>query len=1017
MSMMRKLLLTALFSAFLLNLAMAQDRVVSGKVTSADDGTTLPGVSVLVQGTTKGTATDANGAYSISLASGETTLVFSFIGYKTQTIAVSSQSTVDIILETDITALEEVVVVGYGVQKEKDLTSSIVTVRADEIAKTPQGQAMQSLQGKVPGLQIINNGAPGASPTVRVRGIGSMPDQGDTDPLYVVDGMFFDNIDFLNPADIETLSVLKDASAAAIYGVRAANGVILITTKTGKVNQKTEINYNGYYGVQVAQNVLKMANSEQYTNYALATGVPAEANFVNNAFQFYGRSRVNPNVPDVNTDWYNEVLQTAPIQNHSISITGGEQKVQYSVGASYFGQEGLLKVVENNYERLNFRAKIDFHATDKLKVGVNLNVSNARQHEADGGVWGTTYFAVPIMPVYDAGNALADPIGLASAKRLGYRDSKNPFFNLHNTNNRKNIGKLLGNVYFDYQLLEDKLSFRMSYNFSNETINERRVNFAYNDGFVQNQNGLTRTNRTWTNQIVDNILTYNDNFGSHNLTLMAGYSFRSEINEGSFARGVDISTLDRNREETWFLNSGSSIDINNTGDYGDRLFGVSYLGRAAYNYDDRYLLYATFRRDGTNKYQETWGNFLTFGGGWVVSEESFFQFPAINFLKVRGSWGQLGNDNVAPSIGSPTVQVVNTAIGNTNSTGIYINTNFDYVDRWETVYETNVGVTAKALRNRLSADIDYYVRDTRDAVLRVLVPGSGDVIRRNGGIIRNSGLEAALNWSASINSDLTYNVGLNFATLKNETRDLRGQAYLDFGTAEFLQRTIVGDPLTAFYGYEVEGVFQNVNQINNSGYSSEFIASRGLVPGDFMFKDQNNDGQINGDDRVVIGNILPTFTYGFNLGVAWKNLELSANFQGMSGHSILNRKRGEINWTEDSNIDADLATNFWRGEGTTNEYPAAAGLRGSRKSWNNSMSTYLVESGNYFRIQNVRLSYNLGKRDLLGIALPETMFTFTAERPLTMFNYNGFNPEVANGIDNQTYPIPAVYTIGLNVKF
>jgi TonB-linked SusC/RagA family outer membrane protein len=1015
--MIRKLLFTMLFFSVLCATAFAQDRTVSGSVTGAD-GLSLPGVNVIVQGTSKGTTTDSDGKYTLNLGPNENTLVFSFVGYESATVDASTRTTVDVVLASDITTLNEVVVVGYGTQREKDLTSAITTLRADEIAKTPQGQAMQSLQGKVPGVQIVNSGVPGASPTVRIRGIGSMPGQGNSDPLYVVDGMFFDNIDFLNPGDIETLSVLKDASAAAIYGVRAANGVVLITTRSGSYNQKAQVTYSGYYGVQVAQNVLKMANSEQYSNYALATGVAAESTFVDNSFRFYGRSRVNPNVPNVNTDWYNEVLEnTSPIQNHSVNIDGGSENVRYSVGASYFNQDGMLKIARNDYERFNFRTKLDFHASDRLTAGVNLNVSNAKQYLADEGVWGTTYYAVPIMPVYDDGNTLADPLSLASAKRLGYRDNKNPFFNLHNSNNRNVVGKLLGNAYFDYQLIPDKLSFKMSYNFSHQSIDSRNVGFAYNDGYVQNQNSLKRESKTYFNQILDNMLTYTDNFGPHNIQVMAGYSFRSETYEGNYARGTNIATLDRDREETWYLASGPSIDINGTGDTGERLFGASYLGRLAYNYDDRYLLYATLRRDGTNKYQQTWGNFLTFGAGWVVTEESFFQVSGIDFLKVRGSWGQLGNDSVLPSIGQPTVQNISTAIGDQNVQGVYINTNFDYVDRWETVYETNVGLTGKFLSNRLSLDLDYYVRDTKDAVLQVKLPASGDVVRRNGGVIRNSGLEAVLNWTGTVGSGLTYNIGANFATLKNEAIDLRGQTYLDYGTAEFLQRTIVGESLTAFFGYEVAGVFQNQAQIDGSGYSSEFIAEKNLQPGDFFFKDQNADGVIDGNDRVIIGNILPNFSYGFNFGVGYKGFDLSANFQGMSGHSILNRKRGEINWTEDSNIDAELANNLWTGEGTSNTYPAAAGLRGTRKAWNNSMSTYLVEDGNYFRIQNVRLAYTMAKREALGVNLPQATVSFTAERPLTVFNYNGFNPEVANGIDSQTYPIPAVYTVGLNVKF
>ncbi|HYG20655.1 MAG TPA: TonB-dependent receptor [Ohtaekwangia sp.] len=999
------------------------DKVVTGKVTSADDGAGVPGVNVVVQGTTRGTSTDAEGNYSIQLAPNENVLVFTFIGFKTATVEVGERTTVDVTLESDIQSLDEVVVVGYGTQREKDLTSAISTIKTEELTKTPQGQVMTALQGKVPGLQVVNSGAPGSTPTIRIRGIGSMPDQGDTDPLYVVDGMFFDNIDFLNPGDIATLSVLKDASAAAIYGVRAANGVILITTRTGGYNQKAQVSYNGYYGVQVAQNVLKMSNSEQYSRYALATGTTAEATFVNNAFRFYGRSRVNPNVPNVNTDWYDQVLQTAPIQNHAVSLDGGGENVRYSIGASYFDQEGLLRVTKNNYERLNFRAKLDFNATERLSAGVNFNVSNAKQYNAEESVWGTTYYAVPIMPVLDEGNTLATPMKLASAKRLGYRDSKNPFFALYNNNNRNMIAKMLGNIYVEYQLIPDKLSFKTAYNFSNESIDAREVDFDYNDGFVQSQNALKRESKSYFNQIIDNTLTYTNDFGAHNITVMAGYSFRSELYDGTMTRGTNVPWLDRNREETWYLDleggptGGPHIDINGSGDHGEKLFGASYLGRLAYNYDDRYLFYATLRRDGTNKFQKTWGNFVTFGAGWVLSEESFFDLPAINFLKLRGSWGQLGNDSVDPSIGRSTVEGTSTAIDNTNVPGIFIDTNFDYVDRWETVEETNVGLTGRFLEDRLSVELDYYVRDTEDAVLRVKLPASGEVVRRNGGVIRNSGLEGAFNWSGTIASGLTYNIGANFATLKNEAIDLRGQSYLNFGTAEFQQRTILGESLTAFYGYEVEGVFQNQQQIDNSGYSSEFIAGKGLVPGDFFFKDQNGDGTIDGNDRVIIGSILPNFSYGFDFSVAWKGLQLSANFQGMRGHSILNRKRGEINWTEDSNIDADLANNLWTGENTSNKYPAASGLRGTRKAWNNSMSTYLVEDGDYFRIQNVRVAYTITGKEVFGVNVPQTTFSLTAERPLTVFSYNGFNPEVSDGIDDQTYPIPAVYTVGLNVKF
>lgn len=1027
--MIRKLLFTVLMHSLLCTAVLAQERQISGKVTSLEDGTTVPGVNVVVQGTTKGTTSDADGNYSIQLAPSENTLVFSFVGFKPSTIQVDDRTTIDVALEADVTSLNEVVVIGYGSMQEKELTSAISTVKGDEIVKTPTSQAMQSLQGKVAGVQIISNGAPGASPTVRVRGMGSFPAEGKSDPLYVVDGMFFDNIDFLNTADIETISILKDASAASIYGVRAANGVVLISTKSGSYKQKTEVDYNGYYGVQRAQNVLKMANSQQFTRYALATGSTADASFINNAFQRYGRSRVDPNIPDVNTDWYDEVLRTAAIQNHSVSISGGNEAVRFSVGTSYFNQEGLLRVTKNSYERLNFRARLDFKATERLTIGGNVNLSNGTQYVADNSAWLNSFFAVPIIPVYDEQNTAATPYKLSNAQQLGYRSPQNPFYNLYYTNYRSTIGKILGNFYFDYQLIPSKLSFKMAYNYNYETVAQRNVDFAYHNGETNVQNALKRRSETQLNQILDNTLTYTESFGAHNLTVLGGYSYRSEVTEGNFVRATNISTLDPNKEQTWFIpDNHSQYDsgVGATGDVGGREFGVSYFGRVAYNFDERYLLYGTFRRDGTNKFQQKWGNFLTFGAGWVISEENFFEVPAINYLKLRGSWGQLGNDGIAPAVGQPTITSISTAIKDALVQGVVIDNTFDLVNVWETVEETNVGITSIFFDNRLTLDADYYIRDTHDAVTTLTLPAQADVIRRNVAEIRNSGLEIAASWTGKISPDLSYTVGGNIGTLKNEVLSMGGQSYLDAGQAEFRQRSIVGESINAFFGLEVEGIYQNQAEITNS-LTAEMIQERGIVPGDFHFKDQNGDKVIDATDRVVLGNILPSLTYGFNLGVTYRGLELTANIQGMSGHSILNRKRGELIFTNDTNIDAELATNLWTGEGTGNKYPSAAGLR---KSWNLTMSDYFVEDGSYFRLQNVRLSYHLANKELFGIRVPDTRIILTAERPITVFNYNGFSPEVGDyvdrstgvterqtGVDRQTYPIPAVYTVGLNVKF
>ena len=374
---------------------MAQGQI-KGKVVD-DQNLPLPGASVLVQGTLRGTMTDIDGNYSISALPADT-LVFSMVGTSTLKVGVGNRTTIDVALLTETTMMEEVVVVGYGTQRVKDLTSSISTVKSEELTRTPASQAMQALQGKVAGLQVVTSGSPGASPTIRVRGIGSYPGQDNEAPLYVVDGMFFDNIDFLNPTDIATISVLKDASASAIYGVRAANGVILIETKSGRKNQKSEITYDGYYGMQIAQNVLKMANAEQFTTMAMESGSAADASFILNAMQRYGRSRVNPNVPDVNTDWYNEILRPGQIQNHSLSLSGGSENATYSLGANYFSQEGILDM-KNDYQRFNLRSKVDFQATDWLTIGGNMIFSNANKYSEEGGAWSQAYFAVPILPV------------------------------------------------------------------------------------------------------------------------------------------------------------------------------------------------------------------------------------------------------------------------------------------------------------------------------------------------------------------------------------------------------------------------------------------------------------------------------------------------------------------------------------------------------------------------------------------------------------------------------------------
>ncbi|WP_437398644.1 SusC/RagA family TonB-linked outer membrane protein [Flagellimonas lutimaris] len=1005
-------LLTISFMLFQALLFAQNNMTVSGTVTD-DQGQPLPGASVILMGTTNGVQTDFDGNYTLDDVSSNGTLAFSYVGFATKEIPINGQTTINASLQEDTQSLDEVVVVGYGTQKKADLTGSIATVKSEDITRTPSGAAMQALQGKVAGLQVVSSGAPGTGPTIRVRGIGSYVG-GASNPLYVVDGTFFDDIDFLNPEDIESISVLKDASAAAIYGVRAANGVVLIETKSGRKNQKPQITYNGYQGVQIAQNLVTLSNAEQFATLARESGSAAEAQFIENAIQRYGRSRVNPNVPNVNTDWYDLILRHALQQNHSFGVTGGSENIAYSVGLNYFEQEGILKM-KNDFERLNVRSKLSFDISDRLNVGVSTLFSNATRYRPEDTAFALAYFAVPVMPVLDPSKTDAFPRPYANAQDLGYRGTQNPFPILENTENRNKTRNTLMTIDLSYQLVPDKLTFKTAYyhNFETLEVREVRLPFFFGNGNAFRENAeLIKRTETFSEQTWDNTLTYNDNFGKHNLTVLAGTAFRDRSFELLEAKGLNFPNGPGIGDESYFLDLSKTIDVDGVGDDGSRQYFFSYFGRVAYNFDDRYLLYGTFRADGTSKYQEKWGYFPTIGAGWVISEESFFpDTDAINFLKFRGSWGELGNANVASSTGGITSEEVDAAFGDTRFPGLVTSSDFEAL-KWEVTAETNVGITARLFNNQLSLDADYFKRDTRDAVIpvsRLLVPGT---TRQNVGKIRNTGFEIVLNWNKQVSDNFRYNIGANFSTLNNEVLDLKGQENLTSG-GDLAQRTVVGGTINPFFGLEVEGVYQTPEEIQSDPAAQAAIGNGLTVePGDFRFVDQNGDMLIDAQDRVDLGSYLPTYTFGFNLGLNYKSWDFALNVIGQGGNVIANQKRFAIRQTPDPNIDRDFAINRWNGPGSTNSYPSA---RGIRNPWSNQfLNSFFVEKGDFVRLQNVTLGYTLP--ELTGKFNPEIRFYITAERPLTLFDYNGFTPEVPDGRDNQTYPIPGVYTIGVNVK-
>ncbi|SIR42284.1 SusC/RagA family TonB-linked outer membrane protein [Maribacter ulvicola] len=991
----------------------AQNEIsVSGTVTD-EGGQPLPGASIIIKGTTTGTQTDFDGLYALNNVPNNGTLVISYIGYATQEIAVNDQTTINVSLSEDSQALEEVVVVGYGTQKKADLTGSITTIKTEDITRTPTSAAMQSLQGKVAGLQVVSSGAPGTGPTIRVRGIGSYVG-GASDPLYVVDGTFFDDIDFLNTEDIETISVLKDASASAIYGVRAANGVVLIQTKSGKINQKPEITYNGYQGVQIAQNVVKLSNSEQFATLARESGSTAEAQSIDNAIQRYGRSRINPNVPNVNTDWYDLILRHALQQNHSIGVAGGTESITYSLGLNYFEQEGILNM-KNDYERFNIRSKVNVDITDRLDIGISTLFSNATRYRPESTAFALAYYATPTMPVLDPSKTEAYPRPYANAQDLGYRGTQNPFPVMENTENRDKIRNTLTTVDLNYQLVPDKLTLKTAFyhNFETTETREVRLPYFFGNGNAFRENAeLVKRNATFSEQTWDNTITYDDTYGNHNLTALVGTSYRDRSYEQLEAKGLNFPNGPGIGDESYYLDLANSIDIDGVGDDGLRQYFFSYFGRIAYNFDSKYLLYGTFRADGTSKYQEKWGYFPTVGVGWVVSEESFLENSnVINFLKLRASWGELGNANVASSTGGITSNAVDGVFGDVRYPGLVTSSDFEAL-KWEVTAETNVGLTTRLFDNKLTIDSDYYVRETRDAVIpvsRLLVPGE---TRQNVGVIRNSGFEIVANWNQKVSENFSFSVGGNFSTLDNEVLDLAGQENLTSG-GDLAQRTVVGGTISPFFGLKVDGVYQTDEEIQADPAAQAAIADGLTVaPGDLKFVDQNGDMVIDAQDRVDLGSYLPTYSFGFNFGMNYKAWDFNLNVIGQGGNVIANQKRFAVRQTPDANIDRDFAVNRWNGAGSTNSYPSA---RGIRNPWSNQfLNSFFVEKGDFVRLQNVTLGYTLPK--LNGKFNPDIRFYITAERPLTFFNYNGFTPEVSDGRDAQTYPIPGVYTFGVNIK-
>ena len=994
-----KKLSTILFALLAASWTYAQLNV-SGTVKD-ESGEPLIGVSILIEGTSTGTVTDLDGNYALKAAE-KATLVFSYVGYTTERVAVAGRTTINLTMKPDDKVLDEVVVVGYGVAKSRDLTAPIASVKGDELSRQIASSPMTALQGKVSGVQVTQSGAPGSSPDVKIRGVGSIGDYAK--PLYVVDGAFVDNIDFLSSEDIESITILKDASAAAIYGVRAANGVVLVTTKKGEFG-RVNVSYKGYVGVQVPTNIMKLANKSQYVELR------------NMAFRnTKGYVPVSQSDYPGDTDWYKTLTKNALTHSHAVDVSGATDKTNYSIGLNYLYQDGIMNYGASNYDRLNFRARLDQKATSWLNIGVNNIFSNYNRRIPNNDAYFKAYVNPPVYNVYNTANTAAYPESFDSPNSYGFPVAYgNPVATAFYNDNREHGIKDVFSIYAELHFLKDRLKFKTSYNMEFSFWDQRNYVPTYFVGGAQGSDvsSLTKTYGYSTNQIIDNVLSYQDQIGAHRFSVMLGQSTRMYYSGWETGRVYDVPNYS---EASKYLSTGSYKNQYVT-DGATRYNGVSAFMRASYNYHDRYLATVTFRADGSSKYQQKWGFFPSVGIGWNITQEEFMKDQkAFDNLKLRASWGLLGNDNIpanSTQILGVTGIAASAVFGDKLVDGIAAQTVLQNYLKWEVVNETNVGIDFSTLHNRLTGELDFFYRNTENVVFYVPIASGGGTaeLLANNGTVNNTGVELSLNWSDKV-GDFHYNLGLNATYINNKVLKLEGREYIP-GAAingDYATRTQVGLPIGAFWGYEVEGV-----------YATEIEALKDPVSqtikdaGYFKYKDQNGDKVIDEKDKVYLGSAIPPVMLGFNFGFDIKGFDFSISFASNIGHKILNQKRMNRNVFPESNYDLDYYEHAWRPTNTNTDYPSPEAFN---SSYTMQCNSFYVEDGSFIRIQNVQLGYNVTQIP----HVKNLRVYLSAQNPFSYFRYNGFTTEIGGspitaGVDNSVYPSAATYTLGLNINF
>jgi len=1025
----------ALFTATSL---FAQNITVTGKVTDTQNEP-LIGVSILEEGTTNGTVTNYDGNFSIRV-SANSTLIASYIGMTKQTISVNSRTTINIVMQDDIQMLQETVVIGYGSAKKQDLTGSIGSVNAEAIMRQPSLNAAQAVQGKISGVNVIASSAPGASPVVVIRGLGTA--LGGRNPLYIVDGFPVDNIQSLSPSDIVTMDVLKDASSASIYGIRAANGVIMITTKKGKEGN-SKVTVDSHVGIKTVLNKVKMANASEFITYF------NEGQRASNSTEFLSTDQ------PFDTDWYDEVLNTGFFNNNTVSLSGGGRTVDYFFSYNYYNEKGVLD--DQGYNRSTIRNNNVYKfLEDRLKFTQNLNISFSNDHPKPYGAFNEAYRQTPITPAYYSTGRYGVPFYNQNTMKMWNNDSEpgdviaeltsigNPLLNIHNAEEKTKTLTLQGGIegefiVTDYLKVNSRFGATKYYS-KNRLFNDLRKKYlnsgdpiSHTEEEFDKQKEANPNQDVWANNSLrledietyrwlwEGYITFNKSFGSHNVDAVVGMSReRTGIGSRTFLKGFDVPA----KKQYWnmaFASDAYAKQINQYS-YTSRSL-ASYFARAQYNFNYKYYVTGTIRRDGSSAFKDSgdrWGTFPSFGLGWNISEEDFMQgIEFLDFLKIRGTWGKLGNQDVPVNVSQIMTDPLNTNYNYSfgNPAGYYQGAAFGTPATglsWEVTRETSVGFDFSMFDQRLNGGFDYYDKMNTNTILIVnpiMNSPYGEKYYSHGAKVNNRGFEINLSWGDALASGFKYEVGVNYSYNKNRVKEVKpahdGDTGGSLANGQITKRLMVDRPIYSWWMYQADGVWQTQEEIDaNTRLGTP-------DPGHLRYKDQNDDGVIDDRDKVYAGSYLPTSTYGIHVNLEYMNFDFSIDGYGVAGNKIYNGiKNTRINGAE--NIAKDTFKERWTGPGSTNKHPGA-----NRDA---IASTYYLESGAYFRINNITLGYTF--KDLISKGTNLRLYA-TAQNPFMFTGYSGFTPEITgsglptetSGIEIDAYPTTRNFLFGINVQF